>query len=194
VPSHEELRSFFIIVDACSLSISLSDSSSVAESLITSAAISSSVWSWNPGSPLSTSIQSWIFSCVVSVSVATLYRISSFLAYFPYSEKKNISLFSLFWKNRVGLWDHVGVCVSVYPPLVARQRLGKNPHIVARQRIDKNPPFVSRQRLGRNFTAVTNTHAIIEELWARVVIRKISDYFFAELFVHISIRIIRHSD
>jgi hypothetical protein len=26
------------------------------------------------------------------------------------------SLLSLFWKNRVGLWDHVAVCVSVYPP------------------------------------------------------------------------------
>jgi hypothetical protein len=44
------------------------------------------------------------------------------------------------------------VCVSVYPPIVARQRLGKNPLIVA------------RQRLGRNVTAVTNTHATIEEL------------------------------
>jgi hypothetical protein len=29
------------------------------------------------------------------------------------------SLLSFFWKNRVGLWDHVGirVCVSVYPPI-----------------------------------------------------------------------------
>jgi hypothetical protein len=39
----------------------------------------------------------------------------------------------------------------VYPSIVARQRLGKNPSIVA------------RQRLGRNVTAVTNTHATIEE-------------------------------
>jgi hypothetical protein len=44
------------------------------------------------------------------------------------------------------------VCLSVYPPIVARQRLGKN------------PPFVARQRLGRNANAVTNTHATIEEL------------------------------
>jgi hypothetical protein len=44
------------------------------------------------------------------------------------------------------------LCVSVYPPIVARQRLGKNPLTVA------------RQRLGRNVTAVTNTHATIEEL------------------------------
>jgi hypothetical protein len=76
------------------------------------------------------------------------------------------SLFSLFWKNRVGLWDHVAVCVHVcvYPPIVVRQRLGKNPPIVARQRIRKISLIVARQRLGRNFTAVTNTHAIIEEL------------------------------
>jgi hypothetical protein len=40
----------------------------------------------------------------------------------------------------------------VYPPIVARQRLGKNSSIVA------------RQRLGKNVTAITNTHATIEEL------------------------------
>jgi hypothetical protein len=34
---------------------------------------------------------------------------------------------------------------------------------VARQRLGKNPPVVARQRLGRNVTAVTNTHATIEE-------------------------------
>jgi hypothetical protein len=44
------------------------------------------------------------------------------------------------------------LCVSVYPPIVAKQRLGKN------------PPIVARQRLGRNVTAVTNTHATIVEL------------------------------
>jgi hypothetical protein len=42
--------------------------------------------------------------------------------------------------------------VCVYPPIVARQRLGKNPSIVA------------GQRLGRNVTGVTDTHATIEEL------------------------------
>jgi hypothetical protein len=46
----------------------------------------------------------------------------------------------------------VCVCVSLHPPIVARQRLGNNPVIVA------------WQRLGRNFTAVTNTHATIKEL------------------------------
>jgi hypothetical protein len=50
------------------------------------------------------------------------------------------------------------------PLIVARQRLGKNPPIVARQRLVKNPPIVSRKRLGKNVTAVTNTHATIEEL------------------------------
>jgi hypothetical protein len=55
-------------------------------------------------------------------------------------------------------------CVSVYPPVVTRQRLGKIPLIVARQRLGKNPPIVARQRLGRNVMAVTNTHATIEEL------------------------------
>jgi hypothetical protein len=44
------------------------------------------------------------------------------------------------------------LCVSVYPPIVDRQRQGKFPLIVA------------RQRLGRNVTAVRNTHATIEEL------------------------------
>jgi hypothetical protein len=45
------------------------------------------------------------------------------------------------------------VCVSLcILPIVAMQRLGKNPLIVA------------RQRLGRNVTAVTNTYATIEEL------------------------------
>jgi hypothetical protein len=56
------------------------------------------------------------------------------------------------------------VCVCVYHPIVARQRLGKNPLILARQRLGKNPPIVDRQRLGRTVTAVTNTHARIEEL------------------------------
>jgi hypothetical protein len=77
-------------------------------------------------------------------------------------------LLSLFWQNK-SLWDHVAgsVCLCI-PPIVARQRLGKN------------PPIVGRQPLGRNVTAVTNTHATVEELlfWrvvfnvARVVSRK----------------------
>jgi hypothetical protein len=49
------------------------------------------------------------------------------------------------------------------PPIVVKQRLGKNPLIAAKQRIDKNPPIVVRQRLGRNVIAVTNTHATTEE-------------------------------
>jgi hypothetical protein len=55
------------------------------------------------------------------------------------------------------------VCVCVFP-IVDRQRLGKNPLIIASQRLGKNPLIVARQRLGRNITAVTNTHATIEEL------------------------------
>jgi hypothetical protein len=73
------------------------------------------------------------------------------------------------------------VCVSVYPPIVARQRLGKNPSIVA------------RRRLGRNVTEVTNTQATIEELLdasffsvARVASKKVGDSFFRELFVFTS--------
>jgi hypothetical protein len=50
------------------------------------------------------------------------------------------------------------------PPIVARQRLGGHPLMVARQRVGKNPPIAARQRIGRNVTAVTNTHATIEEL------------------------------
>jgi hypothetical protein len=57
------------------------------------------------------------------------------------------------------------LCVCLcFPHIVARQRLGKNPLTVVRQRLGKNPPIVARQRLDRNITAVTNTHATIEEL------------------------------
>jgi hypothetical protein len=38
------------------------------------------------------------------------------------------------------------------------------PLIVARQRPGRNPSIVSRQWLGRKFTAITNTHATVEEL------------------------------
>jgi hypothetical protein len=41
------------------------------------------------------------------------------------------------------------LCVSVYPPIFARQRLGKSSLIVARQRLGNNPPIVARQRLGK---------------------------------------------
>jgi hypothetical protein len=62
------------------------------------------------------------------------------------------------------------VCVS---PIVARQLKlrGFGPlanyadrATAARQRLGKNSPVVARQRLGRNVSAVTNTHATIEEL------------------------------
>jgi hypothetical protein len=56
------------------------------------------------------------------------------------------------------------LCESVYLPIVARQRLGKIPLIAARQRLRNNHLIFARQRLGRNVTAVTNTHAAIEEL------------------------------
>jgi hypothetical protein len=55
------------------------------------------------------------------------------------------------------------VCLCILPS-VARQLLGTIPLIVARQRLGKTPLNVARQRLGRNITAVTNTHAAIEEL------------------------------
>jgi hypothetical protein len=34
--------------------------------------------------------------------------------------------------------SHQSVCLYVYPPIVARQQLGKNRPIVARQRLGKN--------------------------------------------------------
>jgi hypothetical protein len=88
------------------------------------------------------------------------------------------STFLILKKKKVGLWDHVALCVCVCvcipivarqrlgksPLIVARQRLGKNPLVVARQRLGKNPPIVSRLRVGRNVTAVTNTRATVEEL------------------------------
>jgi hypothetical protein len=53
-------------------------------------------------------------------------------------------------------------CVCI-PRIVARQRLSKSTRIVAKQRLGKNHLIVAR--LGRNVTAVTNTHATIEELF-----------------------------
>jgi hypothetical protein len=50
------------------------------------------------------------------------------------------------------------LCVSVYPLIIARQRLGKSSLIVARQQLGKNPLIFARQQLGRNVTAVTNTN------------------------------------
>jgi hypothetical protein len=50
------------------------------------------------------------------------------------------------------------------PLIDTRQWLGKNHPIIARQRLGKNPPIIARQWLSRNVTAVTNTHATIEEL------------------------------
>jgi hypothetical protein len=64
-------------------------------------------------------------------------------------------------RSRCCLCACVSLCI---PPIVARQRLGKSTLIVARQRLGKNHPIVARQRLSRNVTAVTNTHATIEEL------------------------------
>jgi hypothetical protein len=55
-------------------------------------------------------------------------------------------------------------CCLCIPPIISRQRLNENPLIVARQRLGKNPPIVARQRrLSRTVTAVTNTHATIDE-------------------------------
>jgi hypothetical protein len=61
----------------------------------------------------------------------------SFRAYFPILKKFE--------------WAYEITCVCVSPPIVARQRLGKN------------SPIVAMQRLGRNVTAVMNTQATIEE-------------------------------
>jgi hypothetical protein len=62
------------------------------------------------------------------------------------------SLLLLFLKNKSKLMRSccsVYVCVSVYPPIVARQRLGKILLIVASQRLGKNPLIVARQLLGK---------------------------------------------
>jgi hypothetical protein len=74
------------------------------------------------------------------------------------------------------------VRVSVYPPIVARQRFGKNPLIVVRQRLGKYSPIVARQRLGRNVTTVTHTYTTIEELlgasFSMWPSRKVGDYSY----------------
>jgi hypothetical protein len=43
------------------------------------------------------------------------------------------SMLSLFWKTELA---YEITLLSVYPPIVARQRHGKNPLIVARQRLE----------------------------------------------------------
>jgi hypothetical protein len=58
----------------------------------------------------------------------------------------------------------ISCCCLCIPFIVARQRLGKSILIVAGQRLGKNYSIVARQRLGINVTAVTNTHATLEEL------------------------------
>jgi hypothetical protein len=65
--------------------------------------------------------------------------------------------------------------VCLYTPIVAKQRLGKNPLPLLGNGSVKiflsllgngsvKYFFFSRQRLGGNVTAVTNTHATIEEV------------------------------
>jgi hypothetical protein len=68
-----------------------------------------------------------------------LFLVSS-LAYFPYFKKQ-----SRLMRSRCCLC----VCVSVYTPIVARQRLGKNSLIVARQRLGKNSLIIVKQRSGK---------------------------------------------
>jgi hypothetical protein len=65
------------------------------------------------------------------------------------------------------------MCVS---PIVARQRLGKNPFIVARQRLGKNPPIVDRQRLDREYTR-NNRRIVVRVVFnvAHVASRKVGD-------------------
>jgi hypothetical protein len=45
--------------------------------------------------------------------------------------------------------SHQSVCLYVYPFIIDRQRLGKNPLIVARQRLSKNVPAVMNARNNR---------------------------------------------
>jgi hypothetical protein len=61
-----------------------------------------------------------------------------------------ISLLSLFWKNKVGLWDHVAVCVCV-SPLLTFKRLNQSLwnlvsmswHLSPSQRSNKKIPHIS---------------------------------------------------
>jgi hypothetical protein len=55
----------------------------------------------------------------------------------------------------------VCVCLCIPISLLGNGSV-KNSPIVARQRLGKNPLIVARQRLDRSVNAVTNTHATIE--------------------------------
>jgi hypothetical protein len=56
--------------------------------------------------------------------------LATIVGYTDAQQRDLISLLSLFRKNRVGSWDHAAVCGCT--PIVARQRLAKNPLVVAR--------------------------------------------------------------
>jgi hypothetical protein len=81
-------------------------------------------------------------------------NLTVFFTLLPYFEKINYAY----------VITLLSVCVYIIPPIVARQRLGKNPLIIVRQLFGKNTLIVARQRLDRNVTAVTNTPATVEEL------------------------------
>jgi hypothetical protein len=102
------------------------------------------------------------FCCCVCFVIAVTFLLSRCLATTRGIHRQThrlmggiFSLLSLFWKNKSRLMrSHcwLSVCMSVYPPVIARQRFCKN------------LPIVARQRLDRNVTAIRNTHTTIEEL------------------------------
>jgi hypothetical protein len=77
-----------------------------------------------------------------------------------------------FWKNRVGLWDYVAVCVSpliiILTPEPISIKIGT--YIMAPEPIStewlNNPPSVAKQRLSRNVTA-TKLYKQQNNCWTR---------------------------
>jgi hypothetical protein len=96
-------------------------------------------------------------NCKVAASYTGTVTDLFFLAYFPYFEKLLVN---------GGLWDRHAVCVFVFPlwNWISYQgiwtRLYKS-HPSASLSVFS--PVVARQRLGKNVTAATNTHTTTEE-------------------------------
>jgi hypothetical protein len=100
------------------------------------------------------------FSAVVSLELVTVLRVRCIL--YACSRGPFFSILELtqYQYTKITL---PSLSLSLYPFIVARQRLGTNPFIVAMRRLSKYPHIIARHPLGRNVTAVTNTHATIEE-------------------------------
>jgi hypothetical protein len=89
------------------------------------------------------------------------YPVLCLLGLLSYPENGGITLLRNFG---ILLSDYTASNRKIYYSSFPKIFLYVYPLIVARQRLGKNPPFIARQRLGRKVTSATNTYATIELL------------------------------